>query len=74
MNPLLYNGTGSYPMNIDINSKAAKLNNYLSGTMAVFQDVSRLQAQAQQRVTSNYSPIGNHYILHVSHYETNKCF
>ncbi len=46
MNPLLFVGAGNNPMNFDIANKVAKLNNYLSGTMAVFQDVSRLQAQA----------------------------
>jgi hypothetical protein len=45
----------------------AKLNNYLTGPMTGIADISRLQAQAQLRVTSNYSPMNNHLIMHVIH-------
>ena len=64
MNTLVYAGTGvHHPMNTG--GAGTKLSSYLTGPMTGIAEISRLQAQAQLRVNSNYSPMNNHLIMHV---------
>ena len=64
MNTLVYAGAAvHHPMNTG--GAGPKLSNYLTGPITGIADISRLQAQAQLRVNSNYSPINNHLNIHV---------
>jgi hypothetical protein len=64
VNTLVYAGAGvHYPINTA--GAGAKLSNYLTGPISGIGDVSRVQAQAQLRAASNYSPMNNHLIMHV---------
>jgi hypothetical protein len=64
VNTLVYAGADvQHPMNTG--GAGTKLSNYLTGAMTGIADISRLQAQAQLRFNSNYSPMNNHLIMHV---------